>query len=139
MKALSKIALLSSFAAVLFAVSCKPDDSPQATPSDPRDVYVAAWTCNEHSTQIGTTSYTVHINKSTTNSAQVFITNFYNTGTGQATANISGNSITISQQTFNGNQLHGSGTKTGDNSISLTYYMNNGSSIDTCTSTLTRQ
>ncbi|MBI3510715.1 MAG: hypothetical protein HY064_08625 [Bacteroidetes bacterium] len=120
----------------LFA-SCQPDEP---APADARDVFVGAWTCAEHSTQIGNTNFTVDINKSTTSTAQVEIENFYNVGfTSKAKADISGTAVTISQQTYNANQLHGSGTKTGTNTISLTYYMNNGSTIDTCTATLTRQ
>jgi hypothetical protein len=69
----------------------------------------------------------------------VQIENFYSIGfANKANATISGTSITINQQTYNSNQLHGSGTKTGANTISLTYYMDNGSTIDTCTATLTR-
>ncbi|HTL80310.1 MAG TPA: hypothetical protein VL651_01325 [Bacteroidia bacterium] len=118
--------------------SCSPEDEP--TPADARDVFVANWTVNEHSTQIGNSTFTVSIAKSTTNTAQVLIDNFYNVGAGnKATADISGSAVTINTQTFSSQQLHGSGTKTGANSINLTYYMNNGSVIDTCTATLTRQ
>ena len=125
----SLVALLSS---------CQPDEQP--APADDRDVYVASWTCNENSSQIGASTYTVHINKSTTNASQVLIENFYNFGFSfKAIVDISGTNMTIAQQTLNSNQLHGSGTKSGANTINLTYYMNNGSTIDTCTATLTRQ
>jgi hypothetical protein len=118
--------------------SCQPDAQP--TPADDRDVYVASWTCSEHSSQVGVSSFTVHINKSTTSTSQVLIENFYNLGFSyKAVTDISGTSMTIGQQTLNGNQLHGSGTKSGTNTINLTYYVNNGSTIDTCTATLTRQ
>lgn len=120
-----------------FFSSCQPDEEP--APTDARDVYVAAWTCNETSSQVGASSFEVHINKVTSNTTQVQIENFYSMGFGfNAKADINGNSMTISQQTVNGNQVHGSGTKTGTNSISLTYYVNNGSGIDTCTASLTR-
>lgn len=136
-----KNAKIFLFAAVLASaafVSCQPDEEP--APADARDPFVAAWTVVENSSQIGTTNYTVHINKVTTNTTQVQIENFYNIGFGfKAFADISGNSITLNQQTYNGNQLHGSGTKTGTNSISMTYYVNNGTTIDTCTATLSRQ
>lgn len=129
---------LATLSTVAVFSSCQPDEQP--APADERDVYVAAWTVNEHSSQIGASTYTVHINKSTSNASQVLIENFYNLGFSfKATADISGTTITIPQQTLNSNQLHGSGTKTGANSISLTYYMNDGSTIDTCTATLTRQ
>jgi hypothetical protein len=137
MKNLRTLLLFLSVSATFGLVSCQPDEEP--TPADPRDPFVASWTCNENSSQIGASTYTVHINKSTTNTSQVQIENFYNIGfANKANATISGTSITINQQTYNSNQLHGSGTKTGANTISLTYYMDNGSTIDTCTATLTR-
>jgi len=125
------------FATTLF-VACAPEEEP--APADNRDLYVAAWTLNETSSQIGPTTYTVHINKVTTNSTQIQIENFYNIGFSfKATVEVVGNAMTIPQQTYNGNQLHGSGTKTGANSISMSYYVNNGSTIDTCTANLSRQ
>lgn len=115
--------------------SCQPDETP-----DSRDSYVASWAVNESSSQIGTTNYTVHINVVSSNTTQVQIENFYNIGFGfKAIADISGSAITLPQQTYNGNQLHGSGTKTGANTINMTYYVNNGTTIDTCTATLSRQ
>ncbi|MDQ3109171.1 MAG: hypothetical protein M3R17_04685 [Bacteroidota bacterium] len=131
------------FSAVIFAttffVACAPEEEP--APADARDLYVDSWTLNENSTQIGVSPpYTIHINKVTTNTTQVEIENFYNIGFNfKAKVNIDGSSMTIPQQTYNGNQLHGSGTKTNANSINMTYYVNNGSTIDTCTATLTRQ
>jgi hypothetical protein len=129
--------LLAVIPLVSIFSSCQPDDEP--APADPRDVYVAAWTCNENSSQIGASTYSVHINKVTTNTTQVQIENFYNVGfSNKVLVDINGTTMSIPQQTYNGNQVHGGGTKTGTNSISLTYYVNNGSAIDTCTASLTR-
>ena len=130
------------FLAALFTssvfVACQPEEEP--APADARDVYVASWTLNENSSEIGATTYTVHINKVTSNTTQVQIENFYNIGFSfKANVNIDGSSMVIPQQTYNGNQLHGSGTKTGANSINMTYYVNNGTTIDTCTAVLSRQ
>ncbi len=131
--------LSALFVGAVALSSCQPDGE-EPTPDDIRDPFVDSWTLNENSSQIGQTTYTVHITKSTTNESQVLIENFYNIGFGiKAKADISGSSVTIPQQTYNGSQLNGSGSKTGTNTISLTYYMNNGSSIDTCTATLSRQ
>ncbi len=123
------------FVSALF-VACQPEEEAPAG----RDVYIAAWTLNETSSQIGATSYTVHINAVTANTTQVQIENFYNFGFSfKAIADINGNTMTLAQQTYNGNQLHGSGTKTGTNSINMSYYVNNGTTIDTCTAILSRQ
>jgi hypothetical protein len=129
-------------AAIVFTslfVACAPEEEP--TPADARDLYVDSWSVSEFSTQIGTTTtYTIHINKVATNTTQVQAENFYNIGFAfKANINIDGSSMSIPTQTYNGNQLHGSGTKTNANSINMTYYVNNGTTIDTCTATLTRQ
>jgi hypothetical protein len=130
--------LLIPFLAIGFLTACQPEEEP--TPADARDPFVDQWTCAENSSQIGATSYTVHINKSTSSNTQIQLENFYNIGfTFKANATVSGTSVTIPTQQYNGNDLHGSGSKTGPNTITLTYYMDNGSTIDTCTATLTRQ
>ncbi|HLG02128.1 MAG TPA: hypothetical protein VI731_00945 [Bacteroidia bacterium] len=131
--------LLLSFTTALLFISCQPEEEP--IPADPRDTYVDQWTCNENSTVAGQVNpYTVHINKSTTSSSQVLIENFYNLGFGvKATATISGNSITLATQSLATYQMHGSGSKTGSNTLSMTYYVDDGNEIDTCVSTFTRQ
>lgn len=130
------------FAAAIFTsslfIACQPEEDP--TPADARDLYVDSWTVSETSSQIGATSYTVHINKVSTNTTQVQIENFYNIGFSfKANVNIDGSSMTIPLQTYNGNQLRGNGTKTGANAISMTYYVDNGTTVDSCTATLARQ
>ncbi len=133
-----KIFYLAAVIATSFFVACAPEEEP--TPADARDLYVDSWTVNENSTQIGSTSYTVHINKVTTNTTQVQVEDFYNIGFSfKAKVDIDGSALTIPLQTYNGNQLRGSGTKTSANSINMTYYVDNGSSVDTCTATLARQ
>src|SRR4051812_27318893 len=90
--------------------SCQPDQEP--APADARDVYVAAWTCNENSSQIRPSIYSVHINKVTSNTTQVQIENFYNVGlSNKVFVDISGTTMSIPQQTYNGNQVHGGGSK----------------------------
>jgi hypothetical protein len=134
-----KIFFLAALFTSSFFVACQPEEEP--APADARDAYVDSWTLNENSSQIGQSPpFTVHINKVTTNTTQVQIENFYNIGFSfKANVNIDGNNMVIPQQTYNGNQLHGSGTKTGANSINMTYYVNNGTTIDTCTAVLSRQ
>lgn len=110
-------------------------------PDDIRDKYVDQWSFSEVSSQIGPNTYVVQISKSTTNTDQVFLENLYNIGFAyKATATVSGNNITIPSQIYNGNTLTGNGTLSAtSNTINLTYYMNNGTTIDTCSGTLTRQ
>jgi len=123
--------------AVVF-YSCQPDEEP--VPTDERDVYVGSWTCAETSTSIGLSSFTVHIIKDAVIETNVQIENFYNIGFQyKAKVAISGLNMSLLYQTVNSNNVHGSGTKTGTNTISLAYSVSDGNTIDTCTAVLTRQ
>jgi hypothetical protein len=124
---------------LLFVASCDTSEDPD-DPADDRDKLVDGWTCNEQSSQTGQSSFTVVISKSTSSSTQVLLQNFYAVGNAfQAKMNVSGNTLSIPQQVYNNNQLNGAGSVTGTNSFSLTYYINNGSTTDTCSATFTRQ
>lgn len=132
-----RISLFAVTAVSLFAVACQPDT---AEPADDRDKFVDVWHCVEQSSQVGQTNYDVHINLSTTNTSQVLMENFYNVGFAfKAVANISGSNVTLNAQTYNSSQLQGSGSMSGNNTINMSYTVNDGSSIDTCTAVLTRQ
>lgn len=121
----------------VFVNSCAEEEP--VTPSDDRDKLVDGWTCTENSSQAGSSTYTVLISKSTTNTAEVLLENFYDISNQiKARVTVSGNNLTIPQQLLNGNQLNGSGSMSGTNSFTLTYYINNGSTIDTCTAVFTR-
>lgn len=138
LKAISfRVSMFAVVAVSLFAVSCQPDET---EPTDDRDKFVDVWHCVEQSSQVGQTNYDVHINLSTTNTSQVLMENFYNVGFSfKAVANISGSSVTLNQQTYNASQLQGSGNMSGNNTINLSYTVNDGSTIDTCTAVLSRQ
>jgi hypothetical protein len=132
-----RISMLTVVAVSLFAVSCQPDE---AEPADDRDKFVDVWHVVETSSQIGNTNYDVHINLSTTSTSQVLMENFYNVGFSfKAVAGVSGTSLTLANQTYNASQLQGSGSMSGNNTINMSYTVNDGSSIDTCTAVFTRQ
>ena len=128
---------LAMLPVAFFAISCQPEET---GPTDDRDKFVDVWQCVEQSSQINQTTYDVHINLSTTNTAQVLLENFYNVGFSfKAVATVSGSNLTLANQTYNGSQLVGNGSMNGNNSINMSYTVNDGSAIDTCTATLTRQ
>ncbi|MCK6638505.1 MAG: hypothetical protein L6Q81_00345 [Bacteroidia bacterium] len=132
-----KKAMLAVLPVAFLAFSCQPEEE---GPLDERDKFVDVWHCVEQSSQIGQTPYDVHINLSTTNSSQVLMENFYNVGFSfKAVANVSGSNLTLNQQTYNASQLQGSGSMSGNNTINMSYTVNDGSAIDTCTAVLTRQ
>jgi hypothetical protein len=118
--------------------ACAPEETPD--PADERDKFVDGWNVAENSSLAGASNYVVLISKSTTNSSEVLLENFYDLGNQhKARMSVSGNTLTIPQQTLNGNQLSGSGTLSGNNTFTLTYTVNNGTTIDNCTATCTRQ
>lgn len=129
--------VLALLPVAFFAISCQPDEQ---EPADDRDKFVDVWHVVEQSSQIGTTNYDVHINLSTTNTSQVLMENFYNVGFSfKAVANVSGSNLTLNSQTYNASQLQGSGSMSGNNTINMSYTVDDGSAVDTCTATLTRQ
>ena len=128
---------LAAFVISAFLYSCA--DEP-TTPADERDKFVGSFTCQETSTQNGASTFTIHVNKSSTVDTEVEIENFYNLGfQNKAIAGVSGSSFTIASQLYSGNTINGSGTSTGSTTFSMTYYVNDGSAIDTCSATCTKQ
>jgi hypothetical protein len=126
---------------VLF--SCQPEEKEVPTPADPRDNFEGSWTCAETSKQNGNSTFTVHIVKSTNNSSQVVLENFYNYGFNKTlNADISGSSITIASQLFSGtNRVSGNGTLSGSK-INMNYVVDDGAgtaaAYDTCKAVLTK-
>jgi hypothetical protein len=129
----TKIAIVALIA-VAFA-SCTSENLNNV---DDRDDYTGNWSCQETGSSSGTSSYTVSISKSSTDSSAILIGNFYGLGASKtAIAFVSGNSLTIQQQTVdNLNVLSGSGTLSG-NTINLHYSISQGG-IDNVDAVYTR-
>lgn len=133
---------------ILMIISCsKEEDSTQTTTtgattgSDPRDVYVGTFRCNETSSLIGTTPpFDVVITKSTTASDQILIYNIYNLGSNtKAYAIIQGSQVTIPNQPVAGNFIQGTGTLQTAVTLALTYTVNLGGTTDNVSATLTKK
>jgi hypothetical protein len=134
-KHLFSLLILSS----VLLVGCQPEEE-DPTPSDDRDKFIGTWSCAETSSQNGSSTFEVHINKSTTSTSQVVIENFYNYGFNKsATASISGSSLTIASQSFSGTTIQGSGTSNSSTKISMNYTVNDGSDTDTVSAVLTKK
>ena len=125
---------------IMLIVSCAKDET--TTTVD----YTGSWTCVETATNpAGTTTFTIHLKKNGTSETAYYMENIYNLGFSvQASLTISGNSITIAQQSVGSGTNHfntsGSGSVTSSTKISLSYKMDDGSgAIDNCTATLTKQ
>lgn len=128
------------FAAIALAIFISSCADEEPTPTDDRDKFVGAFTCQESSSANGSSTFTIHVNKSASVSTEIEIENFYNLGfQNKAIAGVSASSFNIASQLYSGNTINGSGTSTGSTTFNMTYYVNDGSSIDTCTATCTKQ
>lgn len=144
MKKISKLSVFLFLLTIsIIETSCVPEETENPTPTDERDKFVGSWKCEENSSINGNSTFTIDINKSTTEKSQVILENFYNYGFNKtAIATVSGNTLTIPSQTFSGtNTLSGSGTLSADGKKiqDLNYTVNDGSSDDNCTAVLTKQ
>lgn len=127
---------------VMMVSACVPDEEEEPTPTDDRDKFVHGngWSCAETSSMNGNSTFTVHINKSSSNADQVVIENFYGLGFPvKATATVNGNSLTIASQQLSGNTVQGSGNYQANGTVTMNYTVNTGSGIDTCSATLTKK
>jgi len=128
--------ITNTFLMVIFAlfISCE-EESPDFI--DDRDQFLGSWKVSESCSR---DSYTVQIVKDPSNSAQVLINNFWNTGNCGTSpfGIIAGSSIHIQNQSFcNGSfGVEGSGNLSKDE-ISWTYSINDGADLFTCTATYT--
>lgn len=111
----------------LTIVSCGPDETDED--EDVRAPYIGSWTCTEAG--VIPLSYQVTISKDEVNSTRILIANFHYFGnTESAYAIATTNNITIPAQDICSNTVNGSGTLVNQNKISLNYYVNNHSTID---------
>lgn len=142
---MKKLTYLSFIIGAMFLASCASDNkddptSPSNPSSDTRDKFVAYWDVSENSAQVGgTTTHTVNITKSTTNSSEVLISNF-SALSGSVRASVSNSIITIPYQIFGGtNFAQGSGTLTSSTNMNLTYTTTVSGNRDSCTAVYTKQ
>jgi hypothetical protein len=126
----------------LLITSCASNnkDEDTITPStDAREKYVAYWNVSEYSAVVnGTSTHTVNIIKSPSNSSEIIINNFSGLSV-SARASVSNNNLTIPYQQIGSiGFTQGSGTFNGSNSIAFTYTTTISTSRDSCTATYTK-
>lgn len=134
-KLISKSLVIFFLGTILFITSCQKDNG--TTDTDVRTKYTGSWFCVEQSTL----SYTVNISLDPSNSAQILLANFHYQGDGEkAYATATTSSFTIPYQGMCNNAIHVSGTGSfvNDNKLTLVYYVNNQTDIDTIHATYTK-
>lgn len=121
---------------LLLLFSCAEDDLTDF--GDDRDAFIGKWNVVESCSK---DAYSVTIDKDPSNSAQVLINNFWNTGncSNVAYAIVAGESIFIPNQTFCSGafKVDGSGGLY-KGSVSWTYSVNDGADLFNCQATYTR-
>ena len=141
MRTLKTITAIAFTGVITLLMSCAKEDTPKPSTGpggtvDARDKFSYSWTCNENSKQFGIHSYAIVISKSTTNSNQLFIDNFYNGSTNKAVVDVSNNNLLINSQTIAGSNVAGSGTYISASQVNLIYTVYDGTTTDSCTATL---
>jgi len=109
---------------ILFS-SCTKEEE-ETSPND-NTIITGEWKCNDSESEngiYGAQSFTIDISKNTNNYT---ISNFGNLGiNAEVTAQISGSSITVSEQTIDDITTHGTGTFTNNSeTVNFTYYLDN--------------
>lgn len=114
--------------------SCdKTSNDPPST--DTRAQYVGSWTCTESAL----VNYPVTITLDTSNSSQILIHNFHLLGTtSKAYAIATQNNLTLPTQAILSYTIHGSGDLVNGNKITMKYYVNNLTDIDTINAVYTK-
>lgn len=118
---------------VMFFVSCeKTDDTPG---TDPRSQYIGTWTCQESPS----INYPVTITIDSSNSTQIFMNNFHYFGANEkAYAIATTNNLTIPTQVILSHTVYGSGTLVNSKKITIKYYVNNQTDVDTINAAYTK-
>jgi len=117
-----RIVIIVIFSVLIYTSCTKEDD--ESTPDD-STVITGEWKCNDSESEnsiYDAQSFTIDISE---NSNGYIISNFGNLGlNAEVTAQISGSSITVNEQTIDDIITHGSGTFTSNSkTVNFTYYI----------------
>lgn len=133
---MKKILKISGVIILLMMLSCLEEDNGDLI--DDRDAFLGAWKVSESCQK---DSYTVQVVKDPSNSAQVLINNFWNTGNcgNPIYGIVAGNSVYLPLQTFCNGEFKGDGSGSlSKETISWTYSVNDGADLFNCEATYTR-
>jgi hypothetical protein len=132
MKKSTKIVFGFLLIGLLGLISCEEvNTDPDA---DPRAQYLGSWSCSESGV-----NYTVTIGLDPSNSSQILINNFHYFGANEkAYAIATQNNLTIPTQAILSNTVYGSGDLVNNNKITIKYYVNNQTDIDTINAVYTK-
>ena len=134
-KNILKIVLLISVVSLTF-YSCQKDDQTDPNPSTStadRDKFLGTWSTQSNGTS-GPLSFNMTITAGASSASQIKISNFDNEGTGTfVLAEVSGNSVTLTPTLIGNDNITGSGTYNSNNTLSFSYTISDGQTVDTRT------
>jgi hypothetical protein len=133
--------LKNSYKAVLFILvvsatffACQQEDT--APSSADRDKFLGTWITHSSGPVHGTLDFTMTITAGTSSAAQIKIENFDEEGSGTfILGEVSGNNVSLTQTTINGDVISGSGSYNSNGTLSFTYTVNDGQTNDSRTAT----
>jgi hypothetical protein len=141
-KNLLRFVILFSIASIVFEACQKDtqDNTPAPTNSSlDRDKFLGTWTTSSTGSVHGTLNFSMSITAGASSSSQIRMENFDGEGNGTFVyANVSGSSLTISQQQVQNDTtdvISGSGTYNTNNTLSFTYTFSDGQTVDHRTAT----
>ncbi|HLG34150.1 MAG TPA: hypothetical protein VI757_04660 [Bacteroidia bacterium] len=121
-------------AGVLFVTSCAKDD--ESAGGNDRDKFLGAWITTSTGSVSGTLNFTMNITAGSSSPTQIKIENFDAEGSGLFRfADVGGNALSITQQSISGDTISGSGTYNSNNTLSFTYTIRDGQTVENRTAT----
>jgi len=131
---LHRIALLALLFTVVY--SCEPDTT---SPSTSRTDYLGNWNGSSDGPVGGSLTFPMTITASNSASNQILMDNFDAVGQGiKVIATVNGSTITIPQNIIASDTISGSGSYRSNGSLSFTFTVRDGQTVDTRTATATR-
>ena len=129
----SKLFLLFFLVNLTFAGCQKDDQTNPATSTADRDKFLGTWITQSNGTS-GPLSFTMTITAGTSSASQVKIENFDHEGNGTyVLAEVSGSSVSLTPTLIGNDNITGSGTYNSNNTLSFSYTISDGQTVDTRT------
>jgi hypothetical protein len=135
-KKIFRYLLLFTLLTATFEACQKDNQTTPSTSTPDRDKFLGTWITQSTGPVAGTLNFTMTISAGSSSASQIKISNFDNEGTGTTVfAEVSGNTVSITQTTIGNDVITGSGTYNSNGTLSFTYTINDGQTVDNRTAT----
>lgn len=135
-RSVSKTAAIISLV-LFFAYGCEKDSTTEISTSD-REKFLGAWQGRSTGSN-GTRNFNMNFTASNSSPSQILMSNFDAEGTGTfVPANIEGNNMSIPFTIVNGDTIQGSGVYNSNGTLSFTFTVRDGQTVDNRTGSANR-